>query len=105
VAAGMRRVYGRMTCPSADLAAQPLRKLGPLPVNPTIRRTNARANRAPSTGSDALPSGCADPAIERKLGSGAGELTNASYAVFTHPDDLDASRDLYRELLAGERAC
>jgi diguanylate cyclase (GGDEF)-like protein/PAS domain S-box-containing protein len=46
----------------------------------------------------------ANPAIERMLGYGSGELTGVTFSEFTHPDDLDVSKSLYRELLADQRA-
>jgi diguanylate cyclase len=46
----------------------------------------------------------ANPAVERMLGYGPGELTNVSFTEFTHPEDVDASKGLYRELLEDERA-
>jgi diguanylate cyclase len=46
----------------------------------------------------------ANTAVERMLGYAPGELTNVSFTEFTHPDDVDKSKDLYRELLEDERA-
>ncbi len=43
----------------------------------------------------------ANPAIERMLGYGPGELVGVSFTEFTHPDDLDVSKGLYQELLDG----
>jgi diguanylate cyclase len=110
-----------------------------------MRRTHAPA-QAPAPGSDAPPSGSADPtparparpkateanerfrmlfdhasvgiiavgpdgraveanpAVERMLGYSSCELTHISFTAFTHPDDVDVSKSLYRELLEDERA-
>ena len=46
----------------------------------------------------------ANPAVERMLGYSPGELTNLSITAFTHPDDVEASEDLYRALLDDEHA-
>jgi diguanylate cyclase (GGDEF)-like protein/PAS domain S-box-containing protein len=46
----------------------------------------------------------ANPAIERMLGYKAGELANMSFTAFTHPDDVELSKQLYREMLDEERA-
>ena len=46
----------------------------------------------------------ANPAIERMLGYGAGELVGLSFTAFTHPGDLDVSRDLHQELLDNQRS-
>ena len=45
----------------------------------------------------------ANPAIERMLGYGPGELVGVSFTEFTHPEDLDVSKGLYQELLDGQR--
>ncbi len=44
-----------------------------------------------------------NPAVERMLGYDSGELTSMSFTEFTHPEDVDISKDLYRELLEDER--
>jgi diguanylate cyclase len=46
----------------------------------------------------------ANPAVERMLGYTSGELTSLSFTAFTHPEDLDVSKGLYRELLEDRRA-
>ena len=45
-----------------------------------------------------------NPAVERMLGYGPGEVTNLSFTAFTHPDDVEASKDLCRALLDDEHA-
>jgi diguanylate cyclase (GGDEF)-like protein/PAS domain S-box-containing protein len=46
----------------------------------------------------------ANPAIERMLGYGTGELTNVSFSGLTHPDDVDVSKGYFQELLDNKRA-
>ena len=45
----------------------------------------------------------ANPAVERMLGYGTGELTGVTFSAFTHPEDVDVSKSLYRELLDDKR--
>ena len=46
----------------------------------------------------------ANPAVEQMLGYGSGELVGISFTQFTHPDDVEASKRFYEELLDGRRA-
>jgi diguanylate cyclase (GGDEF)-like protein/PAS domain S-box-containing protein len=46
----------------------------------------------------------ANPAIGRMLGYGPGELVGMTFTEFTHPEDLDGSKRLYKELLNNERS-
>ena len=46
----------------------------------------------------------ANPAVEQMLGYGSGELVGISFTEFTHPDDVEASKRFYEELLDGRRA-
>jgi diguanylate cyclase (GGDEF)-like protein/PAS domain S-box-containing protein len=46
----------------------------------------------------------ANPAVEQMLGYSSGELVGVSFTEFTHPDDVEASKFFYAELLAGRRA-
>jgi diguanylate cyclase (GGDEF)-like protein/PAS domain S-box-containing protein len=46
----------------------------------------------------------ANPTIERMLGYGSGELVGVSFTEFTHPEDVGASKQLYKELLDDERS-
>jgi diguanylate cyclase (GGDEF)-like protein/PAS domain S-box-containing protein len=45
----------------------------------------------------------ANPAVEQMLGYGPGELTGVTFSAFTHPEDVDVSKSLYRELLDDKR--
>ncbi|HTP21051.1 MAG TPA: EAL domain-containing protein [Solirubrobacteraceae bacterium] len=45
-----------------------------------------------------------NPAVERMLGYGPGELVGVSFTEFTHPDDLHISKSSYQELLDGLRS-
>jgi diguanylate cyclase (GGDEF)-like protein/PAS domain S-box-containing protein len=50
--------------------------------------------------------GCAleaNPAVERMLGYGPGEMIGVSFTTFTHPDDVEVSEQLYRELVLDGR--
>jgi PAS domain S-box-containing protein len=44
-----------------------------------------------------------NPAFQAMLGYEAGELQEMAFTDFTHPEDVAADLDLYRELLAGKR--
>jgi PAS domain S-box-containing protein len=44
-----------------------------------------------------------NPALQAMLGYSAGELCGMVFTEFTHPDDVTADTDLYRELVAGSR--
>jgi diguanylate cyclase (GGDEF)-like protein/PAS domain S-box-containing protein len=108
-----------------------------------MRRAQAHANRASSTGPAQRPGGSADPrtagqaqggpdnerfrllferasvgilsvdregraveanpAVERMLGYGPGEMIGVSFATFTHPDDVAASAQSYREMVENGR--
>jgi diguanylate cyclase (GGDEF)-like protein/PAS domain S-box-containing protein len=46
----------------------------------------------------------ANPAIERMLGYGPGELVGMSFSEFTHPEDMEVGAELFEELLRGERS-
>ncbi len=41
----------------------------------------------------------ANPAVERMLGYGPGEMIGVSFTTFTHPDDVEVSKELYREMV------
>src|SRR5947209_16579792 len=111
---------------------------------PTMRRAQAHANRASSTGPAQRPGGFADPrtagqaqggpdnerfrllferasvgilsvdqegraveanpAVERMLGYGPGEMIGVSFATFTHADDVAGSEQSYREMVENGRA-
>jgi PAS domain S-box-containing protein len=45
----------------------------------------------------------ANPGVERMLGYSAAELAELSFGSFTHPDDMEQSARLYRELLEHQR--
>jgi diguanylate cyclase (GGDEF)-like protein/PAS domain S-box-containing protein len=45
----------------------------------------------------------ANPTVVRMLGYSAAELTDMSFAAFTHPDDVGVSKGLWRELLDDNR--
>ncbi len=44
-----------------------------------------------------------NPALQAMLGYSAGELCDMVFTEFTHPGDVTADTDLYRELVAGSR--
>ncbi len=46
----------------------------------------------------------ANPAVERMLGYGRGELIGVSFTTFTHPDDVEVSKDQYRGMVAQDRS-
>jgi PAS domain S-box-containing protein len=76
----------------------------PAPANERFRRLFERA----SVGIISIgPDGRAveaNPAVEQMLGYGSGELVGVSFTEFTHPDDVEASKRFYEELLDGGRA-
>ena len=41
----------------------------------------------------------ANPAIERMLGYGPGELVGVRFETFTHPDDIDGTERRYQEFV------
>jgi diguanylate cyclase (GGDEF)-like protein/PAS domain S-box-containing protein len=45
----------------------------------------------------------ANPAVERMLGYGPGEMIGVSFATFTHPDDVAGSEQSYREMVENGR--
>jgi diguanylate cyclase (GGDEF)-like protein/PAS domain S-box-containing protein len=45
----------------------------------------------------------ANPAVERMLGYGPGEMIGVSFTTFTHPDDLELSKENYREMVENGR--
>jgi diguanylate cyclase (GGDEF)-like protein/PAS domain S-box-containing protein len=45
----------------------------------------------------------ANPALEELLGYSAAELATLSFREYTHPDDVERSAALYREMMAGGR--
>jgi PAS domain S-box-containing protein len=44
-----------------------------------------------------------NPAFQAMLGYSAGELREMAFTDFTHPEDIAADQDLFRELVAGKR--
>jgi diguanylate cyclase (GGDEF)-like protein/PAS domain S-box-containing protein len=45
----------------------------------------------------------ANPAVERMLGYGPGEMIGVSFTTFTHPDDVEVSKENYREMVENGR--
>jgi diguanylate cyclase (GGDEF)-like protein/PAS domain S-box-containing protein len=45
----------------------------------------------------------ANPAVERMLGYGPGEIIGVSFTTFTHPDDVEVSKQHYQEMVENGR--
>ena len=46
----------------------------------------------------------ANPAVERMLGYGPGEMLGVSFTTFTHPDDVEVSKENYRGMVEDGRS-